>query len=95
MTHISLRDAAENFKEFLLHHLPDGTAVNITASYAEEIGRAMDNQVAWATNAGVDADKPRQRYEAVGWLSVQLDAWLYDSDYDDHLLEVWSLSMLG
>lgn len=94
MSDISLVDAAKNFKEFLIANISDGTAVEVTKEFAEEIGRAMDNQVAWATNAGVDADKPRQSYEAVGWLSVQLEAWLYDSPYDDHLLETWARSML-
>ena len=93
--HLSLVEAAESFTAFMLANVPTGTEVELSAEYAEDISRTAQNQVAYGTANGIDVDKKRPDYEAVGWLCIQVEAWLFDSPYDDQLLSAWAKSILG
>ncbi len=94
MKQLSLTQAVDSLKKFLEGNVPSGTAHEVTADTAEEMARTAANHVAWATEQGIDVDIPRQSYEAVGWLSVQIESWFFNSAYDDELLEAWALTEL-
>lgn len=92
---MSIAEAAASLQAFLQRHVPDGTAIDLSARLAEAMARDALNQAAYATEDGIDIDKPRQAYEAVGWLSVVVEAALHDSPFEDFLLEQWAAEVLG
>ncbi len=91
---ISIVAAADSLAAFLQSHVPSGTAIDLSKELADQLTNSASNLVAMATSQGVDIVVERQAYEAVGWLSVQIESWLHDSDLEDYLLEQWAKTIL-
>lgn len=92
---LSIREAADSLKQFVTDNIPDGTPVDITDQKAEELNQLIENTLALAQGTSpVDMDISRQAYEAVGWLSVQIESWFIDSSFEDALLETWARGKL-
>lgn len=92
---MSIAEAAASLQDFLQSHVPDGTAIDLSAKLAEAMARDALNQAAYATEDGIDINAQRQAYEAVGWLCVQIEAALHDSPFEDFLLAQWAAEVLG
>lgn len=91
---MSINDAVENLRRFLLANLPPGTQVELTYSQAEEIARMAANVTAYGDGQPIDMNLPRERYEAVGWLTATLSGWFDESPLENGLLDVWARSVL-
>lgn len=92
---LSIREAAGSLKQFVTDNIPSGTPVDITAQKAAELNQLIENTLALAQGtSSVDLEVSRQAYEAVGWLSVQIESWFIDSSFEDFLLEKWAREML-
>lgn len=94
-TQMSVVEAAARLQEFLQSHVPDGTPIDLSAELAESIARDASNIAAYATEGGLDVNKSRPAFEAVGWLCVQVEQALHDSPFEDFLLEQWAVEVLG
>ena len=84
---MSISEAAQNLTAFLAFELVKG---EMPKQQQEQLATDASNQIAYATAQGVAVDTPRQVYEAVGWLSVQIESWLHDSELEDEVLERWA-----
>lgn len=91
---MSISEAATSLSRFLNGHVPDGTEIDLKQDLADQLTNSASNLVAMGTSQGVEIDKQRQAYEAVGWLCVQVESWLHDSPFEDYLLEAWAKTVL-
>lgn len=94
-TRLSISAAGESLATFLNFHVPEGTEIDLTRELADQLTNSASNLVAMATSQGIDIETPRQAYEAVGWLCVQVESWLHNSPFEDYLLAAWAKTILG
>lgn len=93
-TKLSITQAVESLRQFLLENVPDGTEVEVTQAQADDIARMAANVTAYGDGQPIDMDLKRERYEAVGWLTATLSGWFDESHLENWLLDRWAVFVL-